>query len=81
MQKTKKKPEEVKILPHVIRRKKIYKGKVAKTGTLYIELTVTDGRRKYQIAKLIEGGQGEKAEGIIVTIMYQTLRKKYFPND
>ena len=89
--KRKKKPQAVKkeplIRPYVVRRKKIYKGKMAQPGNLWLELTVTvknekgEGEARSRMALEIKGKQGQQYENIMVTSMYAKLRKLYFPQD
>ena len=66
---------------YTARRKKIYKGKVAPVGTLYLELKLKRKGKKYSACKHIKGGLGHEAEKIIVTQLYIEILKKYFPED
>lgn len=66
---------------YTAKRKKIYKGKIAPLGTLYLELKLKRKGKKFSACKLIEGGLGSEAEKIIVTQLYLEILKKYFPED
>jgi hypothetical protein len=68
------------VKPYSAKRKKIYKGKVAPTGYLYLQLTIRHPDGKLVAVKLIEGGKGLKYEQLIVTEMYLDLKTKYFPD-
>jgi len=51
---------------------------MAPTGSIFLELTVYDGPKKYKAVKHIPGGTGQEAETNLVTQMYLQLQNKYF---
>ena len=56
------------------RRKKIYKGKYAPPGQLFLVISV---RKRYEGALLINGGQGEQAEYDAQLFLREQIREKY----
>lgn len=65
------------IVSLAFRRKKIYKGKIAPAGTIFLELSVKTETRKMTIVEHIPGGQTKELEAAIEKQMLEKLCKNY----
>lgn len=59
------------------RRRKIFKGKVAPTGSVFISISFKRGKMKYESTQHIKGGLSSEQELIITDSMYNSLCDKY----
>jgi hypothetical protein len=63
--------------PCVVRRKVIYKGKMAKPGTLFLEMRLKVNNGTAVIVRNINGNLGEDVENYVKTEMRAQLFDKY----
>jgi len=80
MEKEKTEPEKlfemVSGRPYTLRRKRIYKGKFAPVGSVFLEVSVIEGKRKISSVFHIKGGQGAEMEFAIVEKMFENILNK-----
>jgi hypothetical protein len=62
---------------YTVFRKKIYKGKVAPTGSLFLMIKKKTVGRSYTSCLLIKGGLGTENEALIAENMRNSIKKKY----
>lgn len=64
---------------YTVRRKRIYKGRYAPDGTLFLELTVRKDGNKYKAVQHVPGGLGAEREKQVITVLYLQILRDYFP--
>lgn len=62
---------------YTVRRKVIYRGKMAPKGHVYIVIKKKTKTNNFEAHQLIVGGQGEVYEGMIEQQLRELIRKKY----
>jgi hypothetical protein len=62
---------------YTMRRKIIYKGKMAWKGCLYIVVNVKKGTKKYEAHQMIIGKQGEAYENQVAQSLRDLIKQKY----
>lgn len=68
---------ELKSIDFNIRRKVIYKGKMAPMGCVYIVVNLKPGKTKYEGYKMIQGGQSVEFEFNVAKELRQLIKDKY----
>lgn len=64
---------------YTIRRKRIYKGRYAPKGSLFLELVVKKDGVKYTAVRHVPGGLGLEKEQQILTVLYLQILREHFP--
>lgn len=62
---------------YTVRRKVIYRGKMAPKGHVYIVIRMKTKTNTFEAHQLIVGGQGEVFEGMVEQQLRELIRQKY----
>lgn len=65
------------VTDYTVRRKVIYRGKMAPKGHVYIVIRMKTKNNTFEAHQLIVGGQGEVMEGMVEQQLRELIRQKY----
>jgi hypothetical protein len=77
MNREKQKPIKGSKKDYTVRRKKIYKGKVAETGTIFIVVQVKNAKHTYEAHLQIKGGAKKENEDRLAEDLRKQIKKEY----